>query len=328
MVAIKLITSCRALWLIGFLSLTQMALAQWETQTRPIMGTEINVTLWHEDAKLRQQGFDAVFGEMERINQTLSPYIETSELSRVNREAAKHPVDISDELSLLIRQSIKVSELTDGAFDITYASLWRFYDYRQKQTPNAQEKAQYLKAIDYHHLKLENNQLSFTHPDVSIDLGGIAKGYAVDKSIDLLKALGFEHASVSAGGDSRLLGDKRDREWVIGIKHPRSEQDIALSIPLSDAAISTSGDYERYFIDDNGTRIHHIHQPKTGEPAQTLASVTIIGSYGLETDPLSTSVFVMGLEKGLALINRLENIEAIIITREGKVFYSDGLMPG
>lgn len=308
-----------------FLACCCHAQADWQTDTRPIMGTEISVTLWHKSAAKRAEGFAAVFNEMERINQAYSPYIDTSELSEVNRLAATEPVAISEELALLINRANQVSELSDGAFDITYASLGRFYDYRKKQQPTNSETKRYLKAINFRYISLVNNTLRFTHPHVYIDLGGIAKGYAVDQSIDVLSTLGFTHASVSAGGDSRLLGDKRGRPWMIGIKHPRSQTDIALTLPISNAAISTSGDYERYFINNQGARIHHIHQPKTGKPTQGISSVTIIGNKGLQADPLSTAVFVLGAEKGLALVDQLSEVEAIVITEAGKVHYSDGL---
>jgi thiamine biosynthesis lipoprotein len=132
------------------------------------------------------------------------------------------------------------------------------------------------------------------------------------------------HASLSAGGDSRVLGDKRGRPWLVGIKNPRADA-VAISLPLDNVAVSTSGDYERYFIADSGERVHHIINPRTGKSTSGVNSVTIIGPQGFDTDPLSTSVFVMGPEKGLALINKLPGFDAVIITSQGKVLYSQGL---
>jgi len=158
-----------------------------------------------------------------------------------------------------------------------------------------------------------------------IDLGGIAKGYAVDQSIVLLKGLGIKHAMVSAGGDSRLLGDKHGRDWLVGIRHPRKEQVAAIKLPLADIAVSTSGDYERFFISD-GIRHHHIINPKTGDSARELMSVTIIGPKGVMTDALSTTVFVLGVSKGLSLIESLPDYSAIIIDAQFKTHYSSDLM--
>jgi thiamine biosynthesis lipoprotein len=162
---------------------------------------------------------------------------------------------------------------------------------------------------------------------VRLDLGGIAKGYAVDRGIDILKSFGIRHARLSAGGDMRLLGDKQGKPWIVGVRDPRSEDRNALVMPLSDVAVSTSGDYERFFFDDAGKRVHHILSPATGKPAKGVQSVTILGPDALTTDGLSTAVFVLGSAKGLELINRLDGIDAVIIDELRQVHYSDGLMP-
>ena len=174
-------------------------------------------------------------------------------------------------------------------------------------------------------------ELSYGHPNIRIDLGGIAKGYAVDRAAEILKRMGIHHATVSAGGDSRLLGDKLGQPWMVGIKNPRptSKQDAVITLlPLADSAISTSGDYERFFFDQkSGERIHHILNPKTGKSASEVMSVTILGPKGLDTDPLTKCVWISGVKKGLALINSLPGFDAVIIDKNGKVFYSQGLTP-
>jgi thiamine biosynthesis lipoprotein len=267
---------------------------------------------------------------MHRIDQHFSPYIASSELSRANQQAvlatADKPLVISPELTRLIDKSLYYSRLTDGAFDITFASLARYYDYRKRLTPSEAQRAALLPAINYRliHLDKQQRTLWFEHPQLYIDLGGIAKGYAVDRGIAILRSHGVMHASLSAGGDSRVLGDKRGRPWLVGIKNPRADA-VAISLPLDNVAVSTSGDYERYFIADSGERVHHIINPRTGKSTSGVNSVTIIGPQGFDTDPLSTSVFVMGPEKGLALINKLPGFDAVIITSQGKVLYSQGL---
>ncbi|OZY87800.1 thiamine biosynthesis protein ApbE [Cellvibrio mixtus] len=313
------------------LLLATSAQAKWYSDTQDVMGTRVSVTFWLEDEAKAAEALVAVMAEMHRIDQHFSPYIASSELSRANQQAvlatAEKPLAISAELTRLIDKSLYYSRLTDGAFDITFASLARYYDYRKKLTPSEAQRAALLPAINYRliHLDKQHRTLWFEHPQLYIDLGGIAKGYAVDRGIDILRGYGIAHASLSAGGDSRVLGDKRGRPWLVGIKNPRADA-VAISLPLDNVSVSTSGDYERYFIADNGERVHHIINPRTGKSTSGVNSVTIIGPLGFDTDPLSTSVFVMGPEKGLALINQLPGFDAVIITSQGKVLYSQGLI--
>lgn len=310
---------------------SQFCLAKWHGDEQDIMGTRVSVALWLEDDQKAEQAVAAVMAEMRRIDEHFSPYIETSELYRANQLApkasVKNPLSISPELTAIIDKANHYSELSGGAFDITFASLARYYDYRKKLSPSEQQREALLPAINYRliHLDTKNNTLWFEHPKVYIDLGGIAKGYAVDKAIDIVQSYGVKHASVTAGGDSRVIGDKFGRPWMIGIKNPRADA-VAITLPLADVAVSTSGDYERYFIDDKGERVHHIINPRTGKSTNGINSVTIIGPLGFDTDPLSTSVFVLGAEKGMALINSMPGFDAVIINSEGKVSYSQGLM--
>lgn len=315
----------RSLFLL-LLFWSSTVLAEWFDDRQNIMGTQVSVTVWHDNKERAEQAIAEVMAEMRRIDQTYSPYIESSELSRLNREAAFIPQSVSAEMLLLLDAAYKTSQLSQGAFDITYASVGHLYDYRTKQQPSELERQQKKAAIDYRWVLVQDSKVSFKHPDVLIDLGGIAKGYAADQAIKILQSQGIRHASFSAGGDSRLLGDRRGRPWYVGIENPRQQDAIALALPLDNTAVSTSGDYERFFIDQQtGERVHHIINPKSGASAQGVISVTILGENGLQTDPLSTSVFVLGVAKGLALVNRLSGIEAVIIDSKGKVHYSDGL---
>ena len=159
------------------------------------------------------------------------------------------------------------------------------------------------------------------------NLGGIAKGYVVERGVDILRARGVTNAIVTAGGDTRLLGDRRGRPWMVGIRDPRKDGQVAISLPLEDEAVSTSGDYERYF-DEDGVRYHHIIQPSTGLSANGVHSATVFGPDGVTTDALSTSVFVMGVDKGLRMIAALPDYESIVIDANGNVYYSDGLERG
>lgn len=293
------------------------------------MGTEVSVTLWHDDALLARRAIDAVMAQMQGIDERWNPAAPGSELYRVNRQAALGPVAISPELAGVIDKALYYSRLTEGAFDISFASVGQFYDYRTGVAPGEEQRQDALPAIDYRLLQLDRDalRLGFGHPAMRIDLGGIAKGYAVDRAIDLLWQRGIRHASVSAGGDTRLLGDRRGRPWMVGIRNPRQDDDVALVLPLEDVAFSTSGDYERFFIDpDTGARIHHIINPRTGLSAGGVVSVSVIGPRGFDTDPLSTTVFVLGVDQGLALIDSLPDFDAVLIDAQGLVHYSSGLV--
>ncbi len=287
------------------------------------MGTRVSVELWHENSSLRQDCSKLIFAEMHRIDGLMSPYKPDSEISFINNNAAIASIEISKEISALIRRSLDFSELSHGAFDITFASIGYRYDYRKQQKPSQAFIDLNLSAVDYHHIRLEGTRIKFENMSVRIDLGGIAKGYAVDRAVQIVSGCGIREAMISAGGDSRILGRKRGEPWIIGIRHPRKPNDLALVLPLSDTAISTSGDYQRFFI-NNGQRIHHIINPQTGRSAGQSWSTTVTGPDALTTDALSTTIFVLGAEKGLALIETLENIDAIIIDKDGKVHYSSG----
>jgi thiamine biosynthesis lipoprotein len=306
--------------------------AEWLSAHGEAMGTEISLELWHDDPAVGQQAADAVMAEMQRIDNAFSPWKPDSELAQLNAQAAKAPQPVSDELTFLLERALFYSHLTEGAFDITFASVGRHYDYRTKKAPTDTQTKSLLPAVDYRHIDLasERNLVSFKHPDVQVDLGGIAKGYAVDRAAQILQDHEITHAAVSAGGDTRVLGDRRGRPWMMGIKKPRSltgDDEPAVVLPLQEAALSTSGDYERYFINPTtGERIHHIINPRTGRSASGPVSVSVIGREGIDTDALSTSVFVLGVARGLALIEDLPGFDAIIIDSSGQLHFSSGLI--
>ena len=306
-------------------SLSIDAQAQWHSARQNIMGTVVDVEVWHEEPSIALSAIEKVFEEMHRIDRQFSPHKSDSQLSYVNQYAAAKDVSLDAETFFIISKAQQISILTKGAFDVTFASVGFLYDFRNRIKPTFKQRAQSLSAIDYRHIQLKEDLKSvrFLNSAVKIDLGGIAKGYACDRAVLLLMQLGIKHAMVSAGGDSKLLGDRLDRPWMIGIKNPRGENTI-LSIPIEDVAISTSGDYERFF-DDNGVRYHHIIDPSNGDSARELRSVTIIANEGVLSDGLSTGVFVLGLEAGLALINRLEGVSAILIDAVGGLHYSEDL---
>ena len=313
--------------LLGLLMFVALpAGAEWYSRAEAIMGTEVRVELWHEEAASARSAIGAVMDEMHRIDALMSPYKPDSELSRINREAAQKPVVISQEMFDLITRSLEFSKLSGGAFDITFSSVGYLYDYREHIKPSDAEIAKALPGVNYRHLQLDRKRrtIHFARSGVRIDLGGIAKGYAVDNCIALLKKRGITNAIVTAGGDSRLLGDRRGRPWNVGIRDPRRSDDVVTVLPLVDVAISTSGDYERYFEED-GVRHHHIINPKTGKSASGVRSVTVIGPDGVTTEGLTKSVFVRGPEEGMRLIESLPKVDAIIIDAAGNISYSKRL---
>jgi thiamine biosynthesis lipoprotein len=313
-----------------FACVVQPAHAEWVRRvTDGIMGTRITVELWSEDKEKAEGAIDAVLDEMRHIDESMSTYKPTSEVSLVNAQAADGPMHISKELFDLLVSANQYSVLTEGAFDITYASVGYMYDFRKHVRPSEEQIGKALPAVNYRHVLLDpkNQTVQFSQKGVRIDLGGIAKGYSVDCGIDVLKARGFTRAYVSAGGDSRIIGDRFGKPWMVGIRDPRKgEGEVITRIPLVDAAISTSGDYERFF-DEDGVRYHHIIDPHTGHSASKVRSATVIGPYATRTDGLSKTAFVLGPEKAMEIYNQIDDIDAIIVKLDGTVIYSKGIEP-
>jgi thiamine biosynthesis lipoprotein len=314
--------------LLPLLLLPALAHAEWHFREEAIMGTRVAVELWSEDAALATRAMDAVIAEMRRTDELMSTYKPESQLSQVNAHGYERPVKVDPGIIEVVTRSFEFSRLSDGAFDVTYASVGFLYDYRARQHPSGEQIAAALPAVDWRQVEVDTQAgtIRFRKPGMRIDLGGIAKGHAVDRSIALLRTLGIEHAMVNAGGDTRLLGDRRGKPWVVGVRDPRNEGRMVMRLPLENEAISTSGDYERYF-EENGVRYHHILVPGTGQSAREVRSATIIGPDATLTDGLSTSVFVLGVERGMQLVSRIPGVEAVIVDRDGRIFYSDGLAP-
>ncbi len=308
---------------------TERASAGWVLREEAIMGTAIKVELWADDRRMGEAAAGAVMDEMHRIDRAMSPHKASSELSRINRDAARGPVALTDEMFHLLQRAQDFARLTAGAFDITYAAVGQLYDYRNRVRPGAEALARAQACVGWQGLQLNpaDRSVRFAKDGMRIDLGGFAKGHAIDRAAELLARRGVRHAWVSAGGDSRVLGDRRGRPWSVAIRDPRRAGEVVAVLPLEDVSISTSGDYERYF-DDGAERVHHLIDPATGQSPLGVRSVTILSADGLTCEALSKAVFVQGVQRGLALVDSLPGTDAVVVDAQGRLHASSGLLQG
>ena len=304
------------------------ARAGWVGDAMDLMGTRVSVELWQDDEVRGRELVNEVMEDYRRIDREMSTYKPDSEISLVNAHAAEKPMVISAELYSMIDRSLQLSVASHGAFDITYDSVGYLYDFRARKRPTDAQIEEHLGAVDYRHVVLDpkSSTVHFTEAGVRINVGGIAKGYTVQHAADMLRAKGVEHALLNAGGDTRVIGDRRGQPWIVGIRHPRLENEVITRLPIVDEAISTAGDYERFFEED-GKRYHHVINPRTGKPTEGILTVTVIGPDGTMTDGLDTAIFVLGAEEGLEMIKKYPEYEAIIVDSTGQISYSSGLAP-
>ena len=302
--------------------------AEWYSRTEAIMDTRIYVELWDTSPKHANAAIDAVMAEMHHVDDVMSDFKPESELSQINAHAAQHPVVVSPELYNLIKLSTHYSQITDGAFDITVESVWKLYHFRRHIHPTDAEIQALLPTVGWRQLILDDrhHSVGFARPGMAIGLGGIAKGYVVDRSIDILKAMGIKNAIVTAGGDSRLLGDHRGRPWMVVIRDPWDLSKAVTVMPITNEAISTSGDYYRGFV-QNGVRYDHILSPFTGHSAQLVRSASVIAPTATQTDGMSKTAFILGPQKALALVNSMPQYDAVFVCPDGRVVYSQGIAP-
>ncbi len=284
--------------------------------TRSQLGTVINITIiaYSEDkaAKTSQKAFT----EIERIENLMSPYRVNSDIYKINNNAYNETVKVSEESFNLIRKSYKVAELTNGSFDITFASLSQVWDFNKDNftPPSEPVIRKLLPDLGYKNLVLDpaNYTVRFRKKGTKIGLGGIAKGYAIKRGIQVIRNAGIENAILEAGGDVQVIGDKFNQKWRIGLRHPRTD-DLILAIELDDMdSIATSGDYERFRM-YNGIRYHHILNPKTGFPAKTFSSVSVISKDPTDADIFATAFFVMGKNKAVDLLKQRKDLKAIFV---------------
>ena len=300
-------------------------------RTRSSMGTELRLTAWTNDEPGVVAAFEAIFREFDRLEGLLSNWQEDSDVQRLNSAAGQHPVRVGTELRDVLETARQVSDWTNGKFDVTFgvmSGLWKFdYQNQDGTIPDHREVVRRRSLINYRDLELdERNGTAFLRRHgMVVNLGGIGKGYAVDRARAILHDRGFRDFLIQFGGDMYAGGREGDRPWKLGIQDPRGPANrIFATVDVSDSTFSTSGDYARSFIKD-GRRYHHILDPATGEPSQDCRSVTIMTASATIADGLSTGVFVLGPEHGMALIEQLPDVEGIIVSAKNAVLVSSGL---
>jgi thiamine biosynthesis lipoprotein len=310
----------------GFASTIQAVTVK---DVRRKMGSRFEVTAVHEDKQAAWTAVEAAFAEIDRIETLISSWQEASETSVINRNAGIKAVQVSDELFNLIQRCLKVSELTQGAFDITTGGLEGLWDFRADppRLPTEEAIAAALPLVNYREIVVDSDAKTvyLPTPGMKIGFGGIGKGYAANRAVKRLKEAGATGGVVNAGGDLLGFGRRENgEEWEIGIAHPREQERIFARMKLTDQAVVTSGDYESFMIID-GKRYAHILDPRTGRPVEHMMSVTVICPDAELADALATSTFVLGPEEGLQLINALREVEAILVDGEGQIQPSHGL---
>ena len=291
------------------------------SETRELMGTFVEITVIESNSTKARNAMTKAFSEISRVEQIFSNYINTSAVSVLNK---KGEVKANEEFNSVLLRSLYYSDMSSGAFDITVQPVLSLFTrtYTVEKRPPTSEELEAACALVGYDKIVVSGDLVMIDEGMEITLGGIAKGYAVDRAIAVLQEEGISNALVNAGGDMRAIGSKRGSPWIIALQNPRDRSDYITIIELEDKAIATSGDYERYFVPNK--TVHHILDPKTCKSAEQLISVTIIADDATTADALSTTVYVLGPDEGISLVEELESVEALIIDEERRIIKSSG----
>jgi thiamine biosynthesis lipoprotein len=323
------IFACLSLVIVSFLSCTGKGRVDADSGYQIVMGTFAHIVAVAQNAGTAKKCIRAALEEIHKVDNLMSDYKNDSEISQVNREAYEKPVQVSESTYEVLQRSVEFSKMTDGAFDVTVGPLVALFRKAKesKVAPSDEQIAQAKSKVGFEKLRLdsENMTMRFSEKGMLLDLGGIAKGYAIDKAIEAAQRCGAIGSMVDIGGDVRCFGlpPKGRDHWLIGLQDPNSAIEgmegggLRLVLKITNEAVATSGDYQQFVIIE-GKRYSHIMDRKTGTSAEGLSSVTIIADNATDADALATSVSVMGAEKGLALIENLPNTEAILITSAPK----------
>jgi FAD:protein FMN transferase len=289
------------------------------------MGTLIEIVIQEPNNDLAQKAISTSFNEISRLEKIMSTYLPNSELSKLNSLAGGEiKIPVSPDLLKVIQRGVHWGTLSNGAIDISIGPAVKLWEFNSEtpSPPDVGELKKVSELINYKDIIVDGNSIGLKKAGMSLNLGSIAKGYAVDQAIKNLKKMGIKNGLVNAGGDLMAFGLKsKTKGWHIGLQHPRKPEEIVASLDIKDKAVATSGDYQRYFIKDK-IRYHHILNPKNGWPANQAISATVISDNVMDADALSTALFILGEKKGLALINSLEGIEGMILSKSNTASYS------
>jgi len=299
-------------------------------RSRPMMGTVYEITVAGESDAVAGPAIEAALDEISRLEDVLSEWQEGSEISEINRNAGGEAVTVGPDTFAVVAAGVEVGQWSNGAFDLSWAALRGLYDFRpgQQHIPDPAEVTPRLSLIDYEQIAIdpEARTVRIGREGMQIGTGGIGKGYALDRAADVLRARGLESFMLFGGGQVQVHGLRGNRPWRVGIQHPR-EPDFFAFLEATEGTISTSGDYEHFFIDDEGKRWHHILDTETGLPADKALSVTVVAPSGVYGDALSTACFVLGAEKCLEMMARVPGGgEAVIVTSEFEVVMTPGIV--
>jgi thiamine biosynthesis lipoprotein len=296
-------------------------------QSCKLMGNHFELSVVSEDEKWAHEMIDCGINEIKRIEKILTTYNEESETNLINRNAGIMPVMVSNETFNLIERSIRISDITQGAFDITYGSidkrLWNF-DQQMKILPDKATAKKMVRLINYKNIVLDREQQTvfLREHGMRIGFGGIGKGYAAESAKRVMMEKGVESGIVNASGDLAAWGFQPDgKQWTIGIANPNSTEQIFSYMTITNMAVATSGNYEKYIMID-GKKYSHTINPRTGLPVTGIKSVTIITTNAEIADAMATPVMIMGIHAGLDMINQIKNIEAVIIDDDNKMYTS------
>jgi thiamine biosynthesis lipoprotein len=295
-----------------------------------LMGNRFEVSVVCADTFLAEAHIDAAVAEISRIEKLLTTFSDDSQTNEINRNAGIKPVQVDKEVFDLIARSLRISNLTQGAFDITYGSidksLWNF-DVNMKQLPNAAMARKAVKLINFKNVILDpdNCTVFLKEKGMRIGFGGIGKGYAADRAKLILKERGVESGVINASGDLTAWGvQPGGNKWTVGIANPDLSHEVFSYMTITDMAIATSGNYEKFVMID-GKKYSHTINPRTGLPVTGIKSVTIITSHAEIADAMATPVMIMGIAAGMDMINQIQNIEAIIIDDDNNLFTSKNI---
>ena len=289
------------------------------------MGTDVTIEALGPDLATLDAALLAAEVELRRVEDLCTSWRD-SPLTRMNARAGQGPAPLDLELATLIGRGLAVGELSGGAFDVTFAGVGRLWDFKADPPvlPAEDEITAALAVVDYRAVDLDLDAGTLALPaGAAIGLGGIAKGYGVDRAMAVLLEQGVEHGLVNAGGDLKVLGTKAGEPWRVAIRHPRDRESVLAMVPLSNTCIVTSGDYERFF-EHEGRRYHHILDPRTGYPSTGAMSATVLAPDAAFADALATALAVLGPE-ALALVEDLDRVEALVVDLDGEVHRSSGL---